>query len=144
VTTQATGMSAQPRRLGRSMAAILAGLVVIFVLSLGTDQVLHMLGVYPPWGQPMYEPGLNLLALAYRCVYAVLGCYLAARLAPYAAMLHALALGMVGVLLSSIGAYVAITRADLGPTWYPIALVISSLPCAWLGGLIHRSRHGVS
>jgi hypothetical protein len=144
VTTQATGTSAQPRRLGRSIAAILAGLVVIFVLSLGTDQILHVLRVYPPWGQPMYEPGLNLLALAYRCVYAVLGCYLTARLAPYAAMLHALALGMVGVLLSSIGAYVAITRADLGPTWYPIALVLSSLPCAWLGGLIHRSRHGVS
>jgi hypothetical protein len=144
VTTQATGMSAQPRRLGRSTTALLAGLVVIFVLSLGTDQILHVLGVYPPWGQPMYEPGLNLLALAYRCVYAVLGCYLAARLAPYAPMLHALALGMVGVVLSSIGAYVAITRADLGPTWYPIALVLSSLPCAWLGGQIHRSRHGVS
>ncbi|HET9293130.1 MAG TPA: hypothetical protein VFO06_02485 [Gemmatimonadales bacterium] len=144
MTTQATGMSAQPRRLGRSIAAILAGLVVIFVLSLGTDQILHVLGVYPPWGQPMYEPGLNFLALAYRCVYAVLGCYLAARLAPYAPMLHALALGLVGVVLSSLGAYVAITRADLGPTWYPIALVLSSLPCAWLGGLIHRSRHGVS
>jgi hypothetical protein len=144
VTTQAANPSTRPRRLGRSIAAILAGLVVIFVLSLGTDQILHVLGVYPPWGQPMYEPGLNLLALAYRCVYAVLGCYLAARLAPHAPMQHALALGFVGVVLSSLGAYVAITKADLGPTWYPIALVMSSLPCAWLGGVLHRSRHGVS
>jgi hypothetical protein len=140
VTTQATGMGVQPRRLGRSIAAIFAGLVVIFVLSLGTDQILHVFQVYPPWGQPMYDPGLNLLALAYRCVYAVLGCYLAARLAPYAPMLHALALGIVGVVLSSIGAYVAITTADLGPTWYPIALVISSVPCAWLGGVLHCAR----
>jgi hypothetical protein len=144
VTTQATGTSTQPRRLGRSIAAVLAGLIVIFVLSLGTDQILHVLKVYPPWGQPMYEPGLNLLALAYRSVYAVLGCYLAARLAPYAPMRHALALGIVGVVLSSIGAYAAITMADLGPTWYPIALVISSMPCAWLGGVLHRARHGTS
>ena len=144
VTTPAANPSTHPRRLGRSIAAILAGLIVIFVLSLGTDQVLHVLGVYPPWGQPMYEPGLNLLALAYRCVYAVLGCYLAARLAPYAPMRHALALGIVGVVLSSIGAYAAITMADLGPTWYPIALVISSMPCARFGGVLHRARHGTS
>lgn len=144
MTTQATGTTAQPRRLGRSIAAVVAGLIVIFVLSLGTDQILHVLAVYPPWGQPMYDPGLNLLALAYRSVYAVLGCYLAARLAPYAPMRHALALGVVGVVLSSIGAYAAITMADLGPTWYPIALVVSSIPCAWLGWVLHRSRHGAS
>jgi len=140
VTTQATGTSAHPRRLGRSIAAVLAGLIVILVLSLGTDRILHVLEVYPPWGQPMYDPGLNLLALAYRSVYAVLGCYLAARLAPHAPMRHALALGIVGVVLSSIGAIVATTMADLGPTWYPIALVLTALPCAWLGGGLHRRR----
>ena len=32
-------------------------------LSLGTDQALHVLRVYPPWGQPMHPPWLNLLAL---------------------------------------------------------------------------------
>ena len=137
-------VSTPPRRLWRSTGAMLLGFFSVVVLSLGTDQLFHALDVYPPWGQPMYEPGLNLLALAYRCVYAVLGCYLAARLAPHAPMQHALALGLVGVVLSSLGAYVAITKADLGPTWYPIALVMSSLPCAWLGGVIHRSRHGVS
>lgn len=140
MTTEATHPGTHPRRLGRSIGAVVAGLVVIFVLSLGTDQVLHVLGVYPPWGQPMYEPGLNLLALAYRCVYAVLGCYLTARLAPHAPMRHALALGIVGVVLSSMGAYVAIARADLGPAWYPIALVISSLPSAWLGGALYQRR----
>ena len=45
----------------------------VVALSLGTDQVLHVLGVYPPWNVPMRDPGLNLLALAYRSVYAVLG-----------------------------------------------------------------------
>ena len=55
-----------PRR-GRSLAAILAGLAVIFVLSVGTDQILHATGVYPPWGQPMSD-SLFGLATVYRIV----------------------------------------------------------------------------
>ena len=35
------------RRLWRSVAAVLLGFVAVFVLSLGTDQILHMLQVYP-------------------------------------------------------------------------------------------------
>ena len=64
MTIQATTLSTQPRRLWRSTAAVLLGFVAVVVLSLGTDQVLHALKVYPPWGQPLYDPRLNLLALA--------------------------------------------------------------------------------
>jgi surface polysaccharide O-acyltransferase-like enzyme len=128
-----------PQSIWRSAAAVLLGLFVIFVLSLVTDQVLHMLEVYPPWGQPMYDTGDNLLALAYRIVYAVIGCYIAARLAPRNPMHHALALGVVGFVLSLAGAIAAI-KMELGPIWYPIALVLTALPCAWLGGALHRKR----
>ena len=138
MTIQLTGPSTHPRRLLRSTAAVLLGFFAVVVLSLGTDQVLHVLEVYPPWGQPMYDPGLLLLALTYRSVYAVLGSYIAARLAPHKPMRHALALGVVGLVLSVAGAVVAITMADLGPIWYPIALVLTALPCAWLGGVLHR------
>ena len=129
-----------PRDALRSTGAILVGLVAVFVLSLGTDQILHMLGVYPSWGQPMYDPGLNLLALSYRCVYAVVGSYIAAKYAPHSPMRHALTLGFLGLVLSTAGA-VAASGMDLGPLWYPIALVASSLPCAWLGGALYRRRH---
>ena len=135
-----TDTSAQPRNLLRSAAAVLAGFVAIVGVSLGTDQVLHVLEVYPPWGEPMREPGLNLLALAYRCVYAVAGSYITARLAPYAPMRHALILGTIGLVISTAGAVTAITMADLGPAWYPIALVITALPCAWLGGALYRLK----
>jgi hypothetical protein len=67
---------------------VLVGFVAVFVLSLGTDQIFHALHVYPPWNQPMRDPGLNLLALSYRLVYGVVGSYLMARLAPYAPMTH--------------------------------------------------------
>lgn len=129
----------RPRRLLRSVGAVLAGLLAIAALLLLTDQVFHTLRVYPPWGEPMHEPGDNLLALAYRIVYAVLGCWLTARLAPRAPMGHALALGGIGVVLSAAGALAAIT-ADLGPAWYPVALVLTALPCAWLGGWLHARR----
>jgi hypothetical protein len=134
-----TTTSAGPRRLGRSVAAVFLGFVAVVVLSLGTDQVLHVLRVYPPWGQPMHDPGLNLLALAYRCVYGVVGSSLTARFAPHSPMRHALVGGMIGFVLSAAGAIAAI-RMNLGPAWYPIALALSALPTAWLGGVLHQRR----
>lgn len=127
-------MTASPaaRRLGRSALAVLAGIVAIFVLSLGTDAALHATGTFPGWNQPMSD-GLFALATAYRIPFQVLGCYLTARLAPDRPMGHALALGAVGLVLSTLGA-VASWNAGLGPHWYPILLVASSLPCAWAGG----------
>ena len=128
-----------PRNLWRSTAAVLLGFVMVVALSLGTDQVLHVLAVYPPWGQPMYDTGLLLLALAYRTVYAIAGSYIAARLAPRHPMRHALVLGVIGFVLSLAGA-IATIPMNLGPSWYPIALVVTALPCAWLGGVLHRIR----
>jgi hypothetical protein len=54
-------------------------------------------------------------------------------------MRHAMILGAIGVPLSAIGAIVAITMMDVGPAWYPIALVLTALPCAWLGGALYRA-----
>jgi hypothetical protein len=87
----------------------------------------------------MRDPLLLLLALDYRCAYAVVGSYLAARFAPHAPMRHAVALGVVGLVLSVAGA-IATIPMDLGPAWYPIALVLTALPCAWLGGALYRGR----
>jgi uncharacterized membrane protein len=122
----------------RSAGALFLGFVAVVALSLGTDQLLHMLGVYPPWNVRMRDPGLNLLALAYRSVYAVLGSYLAARFAPNRPMFHALLLGAIGVVFGILGV-VAAFSADLGPRWYPILLVATTLPCAWLGGALFRA-----
>jgi hypothetical protein len=113
--------------------AIVAGFAVVFVLSLGIDQLLHVLQVYPPWGQPMWDHRLNALALSYRLVIGVLGSYVTARLAPYGPMRHAMIGAGIGFVLSSLGAIAAI-RMALGPAWYPIALALSAWPTAWLGG----------
>ncbi len=120
------------RSILRSIGAVLAGVIAIFILSLGTDVVMHATGVYPPWFQPM-SSALFLLATAYRIVYGVTGGYLTARLAPNKPMRHALALGVVGLVLSTAGA-VGTWNSNLGPRWYPLALVATALPCAWAGG----------
>ncbi|WP_249779454.1 hypothetical protein [Bradyrhizobium sediminis] len=133
------GIVATPtRRRWRSAAAILLGFVAVVVLSLGTDQVLHVLEVYPPWGQPMNDTGLLLLALSYRIVYTVAGGYIAASLAPGAPMRHAVILGLIGLVPGTAG-LVAAASTELGPLWYPVALDLSGLPCCWLGGVLHRA-----
>src|SRR5258708_26609093 len=125
-----------PQRL-RSAAAIFLGFVAVVVLSLGTDQILHMLGVYPPWDEPMHDTGLLVLALSYRIVYTVIGGAIAAWLAPKAPMRHAGILGLIGLIPGAAGV-VAAASMDLGPLWYPIALALTGLPCCCLGGVLHR------
>lgn len=134
------------RNLPRSVGASLAGFIAVFMLSLGTDQVFHVLAVYPPWGQPMTDTGLLLLALSYRIVYGIAGGYIVARLAPRNPMRHALIMGGIGFVLSMAG---GIAMWDMGAHWYPVALALSSIPCAWAGAALfirhaslqHASAH---
>ena len=119
----------------RSIGAVAAGLVSIFAVTTATDLVMHATGVFPPASAPPMSNGLFLLAFAYRFIYDVAGCYLTARLAPHRPMRHALVLGSIGLVLSIAG---AIAMWDAGPAWYPLGLAVSALPCAWLGGRLHR------
>jgi hypothetical protein len=123
------------RRILRSIGAVLAGMVVGIVLTLGTDELLHVAGVFPPWGQSMVGfDGALLLATAYRVVYGVAGSYLIARLAPSRPMLHALVGGVIGLAVSAVGAVATWNSGPaFGPHWYPLALIVTALPSAWAG-----------
>lgn len=137
-------VQARPRRrIGRSIGAVLAGLLTIALLDNAIDAVLHATGVYPPLGQPMGD-ALFLLALAYRTVDGILGTYVAGRLAPSSPRGHALTLGGIGVVLSSLGVLATMNGGPgLGPMWYSLVLVAIVLPCAWVGGtLAARQRAG--
>jgi hypothetical protein len=124
----------------KSIGAVLAGFVAVVVLSLGTDMVLHTTGVFPPWGQPMSD-ALFLLATVYRTIYCIAGCYIAARLAPDRPMAHALVLGVVGLVISTAGAVATWNKGPaFGPHWYPVALIVTAIPCAWLGGRLRITQ----
>ena len=74
--------STPSRHLWHSAGALLLGFLTVVVLSLATDQVLHMLHVYPPWGEPMRDPFQNLLALSYRIIYGIVGGYITGTVRP--------------------------------------------------------------
>jgi hypothetical protein len=124
----------------RSIGAVLGGFVAVVILSTVTDEVLHLLQVYPPWTEPMWDPKLNALALAYRILFTIIGGYLTARLAPRNPMKHVFVLGVIGTIAGIAGAITAMSLADLGPKWYPIAVAATGFPSVWIGGLLHQRR----
>ncbi len=118
----------------RRILSVIAGLAVVFVLSTVTDEALHRTGVMPRGA--LFDTRLLVLALFYRSIFSVLGCYVAARLAPDRPMRHALVLGGIGVVLSAAG---TIAARDLGPAWYGLALAVLAMPLAWIGGRLARA-----
>lgn len=126
------------RRLGQSVWAVLAGFLVVVLLSLGTDMALRRLNIFPPLGERMADT-LFLWATTYRTAYAILGSYLTARLAPARPMLHAMVGALIGMALGTVGAAVTWNK-NLGPHWYPLALIATGIPCAWIGARIRLAR----
>jgi hypothetical protein len=140
MTTELSSVGISPRTWPQSVAALFYGFVAVVALSLGTDEILHLLNVYPPWNEPMFDPGQNALALSYRLLYGTLGSYITARFAPNRPMGHALLTGVIGTILGTLGV-ISTLPMHLGPVWYPIGIAVTALPCAWLGGVFYRRMH---
>ena len=124
----------------KSIRAVVAGLLFIIIVTTLVDVVLHAAGVYPPMTQPISD-GLAVLATVYRVVISIAGAWITARLAPQNPMKHALILGVVGVVLGLVGV-VATWDLELGPRWYPIALVVLAIPQCWVGGKLYEMQSG--
>ena len=122
----------------RSAFAVFAGLLANVVMSSATDLLLVAGGVFPPlseFGRPeSFSDSMLLLALTYRTVFGVLGCYLA----PKRSTAHAVVLGTIGVVVGVIG---ATATWDTWTQWYSLAIIAVPLPSAWLGAwILQRSR----
>jgi len=48
--------------------------------------------------------------------------------------------GSIGLMPSLGGVLASVGHPELGPLWYPIALLVESVPCAWLGGYLHERQ----
>ena len=124
----------------KSIGAVLAGLAFIVISHTAVDKILEGLGIFPPPDKGLHVSWMLALALTYRVLLSIAGCYFTARLAPSRPMVHALILGAIGVLGSTAGIPMAMSQ-NLSPVWYPVSLAILSLPCAWIGGkLADRPR----
>jgi uncharacterized membrane protein len=122
----------------KSLWAVIAGVLVVIVVTTLIDVALHAADVFPPMDQPIND-GQSLLATLYRVVVGIAGAWVTARLAPDKPMKHALILGLVGTILALVGV-VATWNLGLGPRWYPIALVVLAVPQSWAGGRLYVAQ----
>lgn len=121
----------------RSIVAVFVGILAGVLITLGTDEVFHQIGFYPPWGQPV-SSGPLVVATGYRIVYSIGASYLIARLAPRNPMKLVWISGVIGLVVNAAGAIATWNKGPaFGPHWYPVALIVTALPCAWLGGKLY-------
>lgn len=119
----------------RTLGGIAAGFVVVVLLSTATDAILESLHVFPApnSGVKFDVTWMIILALLYRTIYTILGGYVAALLAPKPKMRTVIILGILGT-LAGLGGFIATLGQNLGPSYYPIMLVVLAFPSVWLGG----------
>jgi hypothetical protein len=112
--------------------AIGLGVIVSAGLSLGADFGFEWLG-WIPHGSLIISPLIALAVLFYRTLFNVLGSFIAAYLAPHYPMLHALVLGVIGIIIRFFGIAVS-AKLNSSPAWYVWALFLLAMPAALLGG----------
>jgi ABC-type nickel/cobalt efflux system permease component RcnA len=93
----------------KSFLAVLVGLLVTIVLSVGVDVLLVSTGLLPPKSAEYTDTHWAVIT-GYRVVIAIFGCWIAARLAPAKPMKHALITGGIGMCIAIAGAVFAGAR----------------------------------
>ena len=101
-----------------------------------TDNWLGAHQVLPSPDYPVFETGPLLLIAGYRGLFAILGCHLAARMAPAGQprIRYALALGALLLAMNLVGAPSLWGRV---PVWYSLSGIALTIPVR-----DHRWRHG--
>ena len=123
----------QPTALIRHIIPVVAGGMVTLLLTVVTDNWLSAHQVLPSSHTSVFETGPLLLAAGYRGLFAILGCHLAARMAPVGQprIRYALALGAVLLVTSLVGAASLWGRV---PIWYSLGGIALTIPYAIIGG----------
>jgi len=122
----------------KSIWAVFAGFFTVGFLSVATDAVLEAVKIFPPMDQPQaYTAWMYGLCLVYRIIYAVVGGYVTAALAPQNAMKHVRVLAVIGLVMATMG---VIAFWNLGSQWFPILLALSTYPSVWYGGKLKTQK----
>jgi len=87
----------------KSIGAVLAGFLIVVILSIATDTILEKAGIFPPPTEGLFVTWMLALAFAYRTVYTVLGGYVTAALAPANPTKHVMILGIIGTVMGCLG-----------------------------------------
>jgi len=122
----------------KSIGAVIAGFVVVVVLSIAADFLFESIGIFPGTTHPeLYAPWMLALALLYRSVFTIIGGHITAWLAPQNPMRHiyvAMTLGLIAGIAVAIGAW------NLGNHWYPVLLAITGPVFVYIGGKLYKAN----
>src|SRR6266581_1312609 len=121
----------------RLLLSILAGFIITAALSTAVDLLLQMAKIFPPYGEPFFDPGLVLLASAYRAVFQIFGAYVAATIAKDKAKKAIWTIGILGTIFWLGG---TLLKPQAGPIWYGLLGAALSLPTALTGGKLYERR----
>jgi len=123
----------QSTALIRHILPVIAGGAVTLLLTVVTDNWLSAHQVLPSPDNTVFETGPLLLTAGYRGLFAILGCHLAARMAPpgQPRIRYALALGALLLVMNLVGAASLWGRV---PVWYSLAGIALTIPYAIVGG----------
>ena len=121
----------------RLILAIVAAILINFILASAIDHGFHVAGIYPPYGEPMMDNGLMALAFSYRVIITIFAAYITAMIAKEKAKTAIYFTGILGTLLWTMG---AIFAWDFGPAWYHIVGIASALPLAITGWKLFERR----
>ncbi|HEY3430118.1 MAG TPA: hypothetical protein VGK39_05525 [Cyclobacteriaceae bacterium] len=124
----------------KSIGSVLAGFLIVVILSTITDSILESLGIFPSPKDGLFVTWMLVLAFVYRTIYTILGGYVTAALAPVNPTKHITILGIIGTVMGCVGIYVGLVLFTLSPAWYPIALAVAAFPSVWFGGRLKTGR----
>lgn len=119
----------------RLILAIVAAILINGILAAAIDHVFYTTNVYPPYGEPMHEFSLLLLAYSYRALITVFAAYITAMIAREKAKTAIYFTGILGTLLWLAG---SIAMWDYAAAWYNIIGIISALPLAIAGWKLYE------
>ena len=119
------------KKIFKSIGAILAGFILGATLSIATDFLMDKLGIMSMENFKQTPVIIILVVIVYRFIFNVLGCYFTAKLAPGKPIKHVIIIGIIGTILSIAG---AVAMWENAIPFYNIAIILISLPSAWLGG----------
>jgi len=113
----------------RHILPVVVGGVVALALTVVTDNTLGAHGVLTGEG----GTATMLMAAAYRALFSVVGCHMAARLAPVGQprIRYAMGLGALMLVVNVIG---ALSLWGQVPMWYSLSGIALPIPCAIVGG----------
>ena len=128
-------------RVFQSIGAVVAGFIAVVALSMGADYIAESTGVLPrPERLEDYTNVHWAIAAAYRTAFNVVGGYVTARLAPMKPVTHGIVLGCIGFAGAMAGVIFTWNFIPPEARWYPISLVVTSVPFCWLGAKLYRPR----